>query len=235
MKNVSQQFWDKFYGKDGVRLPCTELENVGLEYLDSMPWEESEDSLLFQIFFRDSTFKNITEEREYDLKQLVGDIGGCVGFILGYALVRMPDIVWNILSFWRSRKQKLELFFRKNQVNATNNAFDINTRCNNRVSNHHMKDWKEGRGETEQNKLSSSISNVELTCEPYYTKESLKDKICDEDVVQQLDNRITEQMKDFFQIQQELVGWKKEILQQQEDVLCRLDQLEKRTIVCEPF
>lgn len=46
--------------------------------------------------FRDLTFKEIKQNHAYDIKKLIGDVGGYIGLLLGYALIALPDFMFKI-------------------------------------------------------------------------------------------------------------------------------------------
>ena len=107
LKKISDKFWNIFYGKVIVAPPCTTITNIGLEYLDTVPFDEDpENYLYFKFFFRDTTYKEITQIREYDFRDLFGDIGGCNGFLLGYALVQVPNFILEVCTMFKSLKQR---------------------------------------------------------------------------------------------------------------------------------
>ena len=98
-----------------VTPPCREIKRTTLEYVDTKPWKgwANADELLFSIFFRDSSFKNIKEIREYDVQDLFGNIGGYIGLFLGYALVNMPDCLITFFEIFQIQskqfKEKIEI------------------------------------------------------------------------------------------------------------------------------
>ena len=67
------------------------VTNLQIEYEDTVTWENQEDDEMFiQIYFRDTSFKQIKEKRDYEIQDMFGDMGGYVGLFLGYALVNIP-------------------------------------------------------------------------------------------------------------------------------------------------
>ena len=110
LKEVSEELWNRFYGKIDVPLPCTKVQRIDVEYLDTEPWDsDSNNSLYFPIFFRDTTYKDISQVRAYTSSDLFGDIGGFVGLLLGYAIVQLPTLVRNFFSFLTSEEHNCRI------------------------------------------------------------------------------------------------------------------------------
>ena len=91
IEKISEEIWAKFFGSEIVTPPCTEIKSLHIEYEDTESWENIEDDeMLIQIYFRDTSFKQIKEKRDYDIQDMFGDIGGYIGLFLGYALLHIP-------------------------------------------------------------------------------------------------------------------------------------------------
>ena len=105
LKNVSEEIWGRFFGSIRVNPPCTEIKRIDIEYEDSQTFTDlvQEDELLFQIYFRDISFKQITEKRDYETTDLFGDIGGYIGLFLGYALVNVPGFFMALVKCYNGR------------------------------------------------------------------------------------------------------------------------------------
>ena len=92
LKKISEEIWATFFGSKIVTPPCTEIKSLQIEYEDTEAWDFVEDDEMFiQVYFRDTSFKQIKEKRDYDIQDMFGDIGGYVGLFLGYALVNIPE------------------------------------------------------------------------------------------------------------------------------------------------
>ena len=48
----------------------------------------------FWVFYRQTTFREITQIRAYDLDNLYGNIGGYMGLFLGYAILNIPTMLF---------------------------------------------------------------------------------------------------------------------------------------------
>ena len=64
-----------------------------------------ENSVSFQIFFRDNSYKEVRQIRAYKSKDLFADVGGINGFYLGYALVQVPYFISTMCLMLQSMKQ----------------------------------------------------------------------------------------------------------------------------------
>ena len=110
------------------------MPNIDLEYLDSEPWEgDNENYLYFPIFFRDKSYKEIKQSRQYGLRDLLGDVGGVNGFLLGYSLVQVPNFIWAACMFLKSIKRRIiskALSLKKPFVNWVEDIKDVAVRSN---------------------------------------------------------------------------------------------------------
>ena len=123
---VSKRQWDRFYGKIPTTPPCTTLQRIDVEYLDSEPWEtDSNTSLYFPTFFRDVTYKNVKQVRAYSHSDMYGDIGGYVGLLLGYAIVQIPNLLWKLIAFLVSEEKSFGITMRKILGSKENNKGHI--------------------------------------------------------------------------------------------------------------
>ena len=127
LMKVSEKMWDGYYGKDYTVPPCTTIQRIDVEYIDSEPWDDgtnTDDSLYFPIFFRDITYKDVEQVREYSHNDLGGDVGGYVGLLLGYAIVQIPNLLWKFFTFLTSEEKSFRIiirnYFSKNKENEVN-------------------------------------------------------------------------------------------------------------------
>ena len=90
LRNIASQFWETFSWNHDTNPPCTEIKRLRVEFLEK-DCEEENDILEFNMVFRDLTYKEIKQNQAYDTKKLIGDIGGYIGLLLGYALLGMPE------------------------------------------------------------------------------------------------------------------------------------------------
>ena len=47
--------------------------------------------------FRNQDYKEIRHKREFDFESLIGNVGGYVGLLLGFALWQIPDAIKSIV------------------------------------------------------------------------------------------------------------------------------------------
>ena len=95
LRNIASQFWETFLWNNDSNPPCTEIKRLQVEFLEK-DCEEENNILEFNMVFRDLTYKEIKQNRAYDTKKLIGDVGGYIGLLLGYALLGMPDFIRRI-------------------------------------------------------------------------------------------------------------------------------------------
>ena len=95
LRNIASQFWDTFSWNHDSNPPCTEIKRLQVEFLEK-DCEEENNILEFNMVFRDLTYKEIKQNRAYDTKKLIGDVGGYIGLLLGYALLGMPEFIRRI-------------------------------------------------------------------------------------------------------------------------------------------
>ena len=53
----------------------------------------------FWVFYRQTSFREITQIRAYDLDSLYGNIGGYMGLFLGYALLNLPTMFFILYGY----------------------------------------------------------------------------------------------------------------------------------------
>ena len=68
------------------------------------------DYIELNMVFPDLTFTEIKQRQAYDVKKLIGDVGGYIGLLLGYALLGMPGFVRKIYEFLRILRDYREKF-----------------------------------------------------------------------------------------------------------------------------
>ena len=101
LKEVQSKFWSYFYGIKEAKAPCTEIKKLDLEY------EEPEDdqivspgSSMISWYYRVNSYKEIKQMRAYTGMMLLGNVGGFLGLLLGYALIQIPsDLVHMFFKF----------------------------------------------------------------------------------------------------------------------------------------
>ena len=93
---------DMFDGKNNKKYqqPCRSIEKAKLEYVEydasdqlGVHSEDKDEGLLTLDFdMVTSKFKEIKQVRKYNYQSLIGNAGGYVGILLGYALWNIPTI-----------------------------------------------------------------------------------------------------------------------------------------------
>ena len=82
---------------DYVR-PCRSISNLPFTY-EEINDDEKHDPAYFRVTMTtaDTTFKEITFVKDYSLQTLIGNTGGYLGLILGYAIIQLPVAVNGIV------------------------------------------------------------------------------------------------------------------------------------------
>ena len=107
------------YFKDGpttaevqtVHQPCNVIENLHYDYLekDSLAIQETVNDtfLTIMILYRQATFREIKQSQAYDVESLVGNMGGYMGLLLGYAILQLPNFCSFLFSVMKRAIKKL--------------------------------------------------------------------------------------------------------------------------------
>ena len=100
--------------------PCRSVTNLPFSY-EEIDEDVDRDPEYFRISMTsaDTTFKNIEQIREYSTQSLIGNIGGYLGLILGYAIIQLPVLLHGIYkrvaTFLSTKKQVSPLDVKVNQ------------------------------------------------------------------------------------------------------------------------
>ena len=91
---VRKIFYDVFYVGSEYNPPCKEIRKLDIEYEDpDDDHDVPENHTQITVYFRNNFYKQIIQVRAYSLMSLVGNVGGFVGLLLGYALVQLPGLI----------------------------------------------------------------------------------------------------------------------------------------------
>ena len=91
----------------GCRVPCNRNEWSYKRYLKRIKVSFFLKPLQIQFFFSTDTFHTTSQYLAYDTQNLVADIGGYLGLLLGYSLFDFYDITKVVMSsLWRSKRPK---------------------------------------------------------------------------------------------------------------------------------
>ena len=127
------------YRHNGTYLhPCREFQKFQIEHGDVNDYfaggtvnvssktnsTDMEDKNWFQIEYqvRVQTFKEIVQIRAYTLQSLVGNVGGYIGLLLGYAILNLPTLLFDA---WRYLKATPWLSSSKYRKSAKSNAIGV--------------------------------------------------------------------------------------------------------------
>ena len=110
LAKATKMFWDVFYGIKEVNIPCTEITNLDLEFEETEDYNSSENETKIAWYYRSNSYKEIRQMRAYTGMQLVGNVGGFFGLLLGYAIVQIPGL---LLTIYISMKQNLSKLIKK--------------------------------------------------------------------------------------------------------------------------
>ena len=92
--------------------PCKEIKRLKYEYEEGieLPPRTEEECMsnannwyLLKVYFGENTFKQIRHVRDYDFKDLFGNISGHVGFVLGWSFLQFPPFLIDILCFIKTQ------------------------------------------------------------------------------------------------------------------------------------
>ena len=109
--------------------PCTETNKIQIDY-EEQDLEEEEGTIKFTMAFRDTTYKEIKQNSAYDTKSLVGDVGGYIGLLLGYALIKLPGFLLATCVSMKTSISKAMKKFGKAMVHDIN--VEAGLRCGNK-------------------------------------------------------------------------------------------------------
>ena len=207
LRQISNTFWDRFYGNAARIPPCITMQHIDLEYLDSEPWEgDNENHLYFPIFFRDKSYKEIKQARQYELRDLLGDVGGVNGFLLGYSLVQVPNFIWAACMFLKSMKRRIvskAFSLKKPFVNWVEDIKDVAVRSNICVVN-----CKEDDGKSNNEEGSTYNTNV-IKVQSTSNMEPILQKLSGfANLALELEEKLKIQEREFENMKKELEGFK---------------------------
>ena len=89
---IAHKYWEMFTWNLDSNPPCTEIKRIQIDY-EEQDFKQEEGVIDFTMAFRDPTYKEIKQNPSYDTKKLFGDIGGYIGLLLGYALIKLPEFL----------------------------------------------------------------------------------------------------------------------------------------------
>ena len=83
--------------------PCRIIEKLGFDYdegfeqvlkKEDMPCNSTENAYFtIRVYFGETTYKEIKQVRDINIEGLAGNISGYIGFILGYSILQLPDLL----------------------------------------------------------------------------------------------------------------------------------------------
>jgi len=87
--------------KKGTYLPpCQNIENLSYDYSEKRGIDSNiESRFMVLVHFPNRKYRQITHVQEYDIENMLGNIGGYIGLFLGYSLLHLPHF---LLSLWNS-------------------------------------------------------------------------------------------------------------------------------------
>ena len=118
-------FYDVFYVGSEYNPPCKEIRKLDIEYEDPDDANDvPENHTQITVYFRNNFYKQIIQVRAYTLMSLVGNVGGFVGLLLGYALVQIPGLISIIHTYF---DEKLHEYSSKNNEEMSIDQQSSNT------------------------------------------------------------------------------------------------------------
>ena len=105
LRRIGELFWDIFYGtmRNESITPCTEIRKLDLEHEETEDATVKENQTRISLHFIGNSYKEIRQMRAYTLLMLVGNVGGFVGLLLGYAFVQIPGSVYATYCFFKGK------------------------------------------------------------------------------------------------------------------------------------
>ena len=108
LKQAKDMFWDIFYGVVEMNTPCNEISKLDLEYEDAVDVSDlRENETKLSVYFRNKVYKEIRQIRAYTFMSLIGNVGGFVGLLLGYALVQIPGTVFVVYNYFKTESAQM--------------------------------------------------------------------------------------------------------------------------------
>ena len=97
LQQVTNLFWKFFYGINNTNAPCKEIKKMDISYQESVIDKnvEPNTTLINFYYYNCNEYKEIRQMQAYTGMVLVGNIGGFLGMLLGFALVQIPDLIYN--------------------------------------------------------------------------------------------------------------------------------------------
>ena len=92
LRNIASNFRETLIWNVDSNPPCTEIKKIQVDFSES-DYRIEKDTMELSMAFTDLTFTEIKQSQAYDVKQLIGDVGGYIGLLLGYALLGMPGFL----------------------------------------------------------------------------------------------------------------------------------------------
>ena len=93
LRKAARQFHNIFYGIETLTPPCKQVLNIDSRYAEQWDKELSNDEVLLRVLYRSSTYREIRQIRAYNAMALLGNVGGFIGMLLGYAFVQIPMLL----------------------------------------------------------------------------------------------------------------------------------------------
>ena len=111
--------------KKGTYLPpCQNIENLSYDYSEKRGIDsEIESRFMVLVHFPNQKYRQITHVQEYDIENMLGNIGGYIGLFLGYSLLHLPHF---LLSMWNTgyknanKQNKVKLIQEEETTNKSN-------------------------------------------------------------------------------------------------------------------
>ena len=105
LRDIASLFWETFHWNPDSNPPCTEIRRLQVKFDEFEEFDDyrgqmimgnmikENDTIEFNMVFGDLSFTEIKQSQAYDTKKLIGDIGGYIGLLLGYALLGIPGFM----------------------------------------------------------------------------------------------------------------------------------------------
>ena len=141
LQYIAQKYWEAFTWNLDSNPPCTEIKRIQIDY-EEQDFKEKEGVIDFTMAFRDPTYKEIKQNPAYDTKKLFGDIGGYIGLLLGYALIKLPEFLLSACARTHKSISGVVKLVRNQSISQDKNVVEV-LECENKDDgNHYEKIYK---------------------------------------------------------------------------------------------
>ena len=117
---MKQFKWPSYSELENILPPCQVIEKIQVDYTEmdaltnnGVSYTKKEEIGWFRInlYFPETSYKEISQTQAYDFESFVGNAGGYLGLFLGYSLACIPKWIGHMIG--RAKKHLISYFQRK--------------------------------------------------------------------------------------------------------------------------